>query len=254
MSEKSLIINEPLEGFWRGFRLRREGSFPAVLLLHGSGGYNSPDYLMTAMFLAMHGYLAVPFGYSNGTTPWDAGVIWNVELENTANAIYALKENPLCTGKVGLIGSSRGAEHATLLSSLMAKEGMDHMPDCLIAHANANIIFPAFDSRCARPKSDPSYQNWDWEKDAWIWHGSADTIKPGNPIELEHYPNPILLAHGTADNVWHSGMTEELEKRLTENGRTPEVHYFEGEGHGFSTSGQNQYNEILLDFLERTLH
>ncbi|WP_235272409.1 acyl-CoA thioester hydrolase/BAAT C-terminal domain-containing protein [Halomonas sp. KO116] len=45
------------------------------------------------------------------------------------------------------------------------------------------------------------------------------------PIEIERYPGPLLLSHGTKDQVWSVEMTQRLVTRLREHGRHPEVHF-----------------------------
>ena len=48
-------------------------------------------------------------------------------------------------------------------------------------------------------------------------------------------------------------MTRRLSDRLQRNGRTPEVHLYEGEGHGFSADAENLHYERLTDFFARHL-
>lgn len=43
-------------------------------------------------------------------------------------------------------------------------------------------------------------------------------------------------------------MTHRLRDRLKRHGRTPEVHLYEGEGHGLNSDVENQHNELLIDF------
>ncbi|MEM7215497.1 MAG: acyl-CoA thioester hydrolase/BAAT C-terminal domain-containing protein [Pseudomonadota bacterium] len=248
-----LIRSEPVAGFWRGFMPNHEGPFPAVMLFHGSGGAQSGGYLLQAMFLAAHGYLAVPYGYSKDTTIWDAGCIRNIELLDTVGSLRALRKNPLCNNRVCLFGSSRGAEHVLLLASLMAKENIADQADCIVAHAPADVVFPAFDSRCVRPRSDPGHREWDAADPAWLWRGTSDPIKPGSAIEVEHCKMPLMITHGTNDQVWSYEMTKNLQARLDAAGKKPEIHYFENEGHGFSAHAENRFNTLLLSFLERSL-
>jgi dipeptidyl aminopeptidase/acylaminoacyl peptidase len=44
-----------------------------------------------------------------------------------------------------------------------------------------------------------------------------------------------------------------LSDRLKQHGRTPEVHLYEGEGHGVNSEVENQHNELLIDFFARHL-
>ncbi len=48
-------------------------------------------------------------------------------------------------------------------------------------------------------------------------------------------------------------MVRRLITRLTEAGRAPEAHFFEGEGHIFRAEARNQEWALLLDFFERQL-
>jgi len=48
-------------------------------------------------------------------------------------------------------------------------------------------------------------------------------------------------------------MTKRLEERLREHGRSPEVHYYEGEDHIPSSSVQNKHYVLLLDFFSKYL-
>ena len=49
-------------------------------------------------------------------------------------------------------------------------------------------------------------------------------------------------------------MTRRLEERLRAAGRTPEVHYYEGQGHISDSDGENVHHERLLAFLGRHLN
>ena len=248
------IKSELVHGFWRGYRPAKGGPFPTVLLLHGSEGSLSGWSYKQALFLAAHGYFAVPLPYSSGSTSWDAGAIRNVELSDTINALMTIRKSPVSTSKICLYGVSRGAEHALLLASLMAEDAMSGQADCIIVHAPANVTYCAFDSRCVRDENDPGWKAWDYEDNAWLWNGDSKRTKPGTKIKIEHYKNPLFITHGKNDKVWHYSMTEMLENRLLQARRQPEVHYFENEGHSLSAKAENQFNKLMLDFLERTVH
>jgi pimeloyl-ACP methyl ester carboxylesterase len=116
------IINRSLPNVGRGYSPPGDGPFPAVLILHGSNGKWSGWDHRTAAIFAVHGFLAIPFGYSNGGNAWNAGDIIDVPLDRTADALAALRAHELAGRKIGLYGISRGAEHALLLTSLMARD------------------------------------------------------------------------------------------------------------------------------------
>jgi dipeptidyl aminopeptidase/acylaminoacyl peptidase len=197
--------------------------------------------------------LAIPFGYSKGGNSWNAGSIVDVPLDRTAEALAALRAFGLSGSKIGLYGASRGAEHALLLTSLMAKDGVAGLPDAVAVHTPPDVICGAFNARMWRDSGDPGWQPWDPANRAWTWRGSSDQLLPTTPIEIERFDGPLFLSHGTRDATWSVEMTHRLWERLKQHGRTPEVHLYEREGHGFGTDAENQQHERLIDFFTRYL-
>lgn len=230
-----------------------EGPFPAILILHGSeGGWAGWSHQFATLFAA-HGFLAFPFSYSWDGNGWNAGNIRDVPLDRTVQALAALRDFKFSEPKVGMLGFSRGAEHALLVSTLMAREQLEGQPDAVAAHAPPDVVCGAFDARLWRDKGDPGWQSWDPGKRAWTWRDSSEELKPTTPIAAEAISAPVFLSHGTADDVWSVDMTRRLEARLLAAGRTPQVHYFDGQRHMFDSAGQNDLNEKLIGFFGETL-
>jgi len=230
-----------------------EGPFPAVMIFHGSEGAMSGWSHRNAVLLAAHGFLAFPFGYSKGGNAWNAGNIEEVPLDRSVNALAALRAFDYTSDKLALYGVSRGAEHALLLTSLMAREGLPGLPDAVAAHSPPDVICGAFDARRYRDSGDPGWISWDPAKRAWSWRGSSDDLLPTTPIEIERFNGPLFLSHGTADRVWSADMTIRLTDRLRSSGRNPEVHYYEGQDHIPGSSVENEHHDHLVSFLERHL-
>jgi dipeptidyl aminopeptidase/acylaminoacyl peptidase len=247
------IVSRSLPNVGRGYSPSGEGPFPAVLLLHGSEGKWSGWTHNQAAILAAHGFLAVPFGYSNGGNYWNAGDIINVPLDRTADALVALRGHELSGSKIGLYGASRGGEHALLLASLMARDGVAGLPDAIAVHAPADVICGAFNSKTFRDSGDPGWQSWDPANRAWTWRGSSDELLPTTPIEVERYDGPLFLSHGTMDTVWSVEMTRRLKDRLEQRGRAPEVHFYDDGPHGLNSEDENRQHERLIDFFARHL-
>ena len=247
------IVRRSFPNWGWGHSPAGDGPFPAILLLHGSGGRWSGWSYRTAAILAAHGFLAIPLGYSNGGNDWNAGNIIDVPLDRTAEALAALREFGLSGKKIGLYGVSRGAEHALLLTSLMAKDGLAGLPDAVAVHAAPDVICGAFYAKVWRDPGDPGWQPWDPANRAWTWRGSSDQLLPTTTIEIERFDGPLFLSHGMRDATWSVEMTRRLWERLKQHGRTPEVYLYEGEGHGFSSDAENQHHERLIDFFARHL-
>lgn len=246
------VVNRPLLGLGPSYGPPGEGPFPTVMVLHGSEGAWSGHSHVTAVVLAAHGFLAVPFGYSVGGNLWNAGNILNVPLDRTAEALAALHELPI-SDKVGLYGVSRGAEHALLASSLMARDGLPGLPDAVAVHAAPDVVCGAFVGATFRDSGDPGWRPWDPAQRAWTWRGSSEDLLPTRPIEIERYGGPVFLSHGMEDSVWSVAMTERLAERLRRSGRDPEVHLLKGQDHAPRGEDENAHHRRLLVFLLRTL-
>lgn len=247
------IIRQLIPDWGTSYGPPGDGPFPAIMILHGSEGAWSGWSHRNAVILASHGFLAFPFGYSNGGNAWNAGDIINVSLDRTVEALAALRAFHFASEKVGVYGVSRGAEHALLLASLMARDGVDGLPDAIAAHSPPDVICGAFNGRSWRDAGDPGWQAWDPGNRAWSWRGSSDELLPTTPIEIERFDAPLFLSHGTADRVWSVDMTRRLAERLHEYGRKPEVHSYEGQDHIPGSAAENDHHEHLVAFFERSL-
>lgn len=80
--------------------------------------------------------------------------------------------------------------------------------------------------------------------------GSSSELLPTTPIEIERYDGPLFLSHGTADKVWSVDMTYRLVDRLRQNGKTPELHIYEGQDHLPGSAAENVHLEFLIPFFE----
>jgi dipeptidyl aminopeptidase/acylaminoacyl peptidase len=218
--------------------------------LHGSEGGFSGWAAWQALALAIKGFVTFPFPYSKGGNFRHAGDIHDVDLDDTVDALRWLREYPRVSGKLGLYGASRGAEHAILVTSLMARDGSAELPDAVAVHSPSDTIASAFIAGNWHPKQR---ETWDPSKRAWRWRGSSECLTPTTPIELERYPGPVFLSHGEDDQVWSVDCTRRLERRLRSSGRDPEVHYFPGEGHGFKCESKTSAQARLVAFFTKHL-
>lgn len=247
------VVQRFLPGWGVTYGPAGDGPFPAIMLLHGSEGAWAGWSHRDAVLFAAHGFLAFPYGYSSGGNLWNAGHIIDYPLERSMESLRALRDFQYVEGRVGLYGVSRGAEHALLLGSLMARDELKGAPDAIAVHSAPDVVCGAFDARGFRDAGDPGWQAWDVSKRAWTWRDSHEDLLPTTPIEIERYPGPLLLSHGTEDRMWSVEMTRRLEKRLRRHGRKPAIYYYEGEDHIPSSAGQNIHYSLLLDFFSKSL-
>jgi dipeptidyl aminopeptidase/acylaminoacyl peptidase len=247
------IVRRLIPGWGTTYGPAGDGPFPAVMVLHGSEGAWSGWSHRIAVILAAHGFLAFPFGYSRGGNAWNAGNIVDVPLDRSAEALAALRGFAFSGPKIGLFGISRGGEHALLLASLMARDGVAGLPDAIAVHAPADVVCGAFNARYWRDAGDPGWQSWDPSNRAWTWRGSSEGLLPTTPIEIERFAGPLFISHGTEDRVWSVDMTRRLAARLHAAGRDPQVHYFEGEEHTLRSEAENDFNEKLIAFFSGNL-
>ena len=200
--------------------------------------------------MAGSGFCTIAPGYSRGGDAWHAGDILDVDLDQTESMLIWMRESGITSGQVGLYGTSRGAEHALLVTSLMARDGSIGLPDAVAVHAPSDTIVGAFSARNVRTgillPLKPTER-------AWRWRGESDALAPGSQIEIERYDGPLFISHGEQDAVWGADRTQRLAKRLRAAGRRPEVHIYKGEGHVLLPEAQNTHYLRVVDFFGRAL-
>ena len=156
-------------------------------MLHGSEGAWSLHSYMGAALLAAHGFLVLPFGYSVRGTPWAAGDIRDIRIDRTAEAVEALRADPRTNGRLGVYGLSRGAEHALLLASLMARDGVAGAPEAVAVLSPPDVVVGAFLAASERERGDAGWTVYDHAARAWTWRGTSDGLLPTTPIAIERY-------------------------------------------------------------------
>jgi hypothetical protein len=171
---------------------------PAILLLHGSeGGFAGWSHVW-ALALAQAGFVTVPWSYSKGGSPCCAGDILEVSFDETKEALAWLRTAAGVSGRLGLYGESRGAEHGLLLTALMARDSPG-LPHALAAHGASDTIVGAFIASSFRPDAAAKVaRRRPWEgtpilldpKCAWCWRDTSKQLLPGSPIEIERYDGP----------------------------------------------------------------
>ncbi len=107
-----------------------------IVCLHGSeGGWAGWNDLHCALFAA-NGFVALSRNYTQDARRLTHPDIDDVPLEGTQAALAAMRAEvaPFACG-LGLLGISRGAEHALLIAKLLAEDGCAEVPDAVAVHS-----------------------------------------------------------------------------------------------------------------------
>lgn len=233
--------------YWPGRAPPRGG----VVCLHGSEGGFAGWNDVTCALLAANGFAALACNYTPESRWPRQPDIDDVPLERAETALRSLREElaPYGCG-LGLFGMSRGAEHALLLTQLLAEDGASIQPDAVAVHAPPDEVWPAFivaDFETGLPWAG------DRHRPPWSWWGTHERTRPGTLLGAAAFPCPVFIAQGTRDNVWGDEMARRLVARMTEAGGAPEAHFFEGEDHTFGAEGRNLEGSLVIDFFSRHL-
>ncbi len=251
---------------------------PGIILLHGSNGGSIPGTAVHAALLAARGFSVMTFCW------WDCDrndvriermpYLARIELTRTVAALKWFKESRFVGAdhKLGLYGISMGAEQALLLASLNRK--ITTAIDAVAVHAvndvtSAGMNFSWLDERCwtcdmkAKGCTD-SESNWNprcgpinlenespWRLPLWLWEG--EKLKIGQRIEIEQFEKPLLITHGEKDTVWNVQKAKNIDAKMKEVGRKPEVILFPNEGHGLSMPAEQERRARVESFFLESL-
>ena len=220
-------------------RPTRDDPVPGIVLVHHMPGWDE----FTQEFaerLGRHGYLVISpdlycrFGHG---TPDDVaakvrsegGVHDDSVVADCGAAARWLRRDPLCSGKVGIIGPCSGGRHALLAASRV--RGLDAVVDLW----GRGVIMPDEQRTAARPVAPIDY--------------TADL------------DSPLLGLFGNDDQSPTPAQVDEHQAELERQGKTFEFHRYDGAGHGFFYYHTPMYRqeqamdgwEKVLAFFERTL-
>jgi dienelactone hydrolase len=201
------------------------GSFPAVVVLHGSEGslHNSLD---VAQELAEKGFMALALCYFG--CPQTPEKLQSINIEQVTRAVDYLRNRPdVRPEAIALLGLSRGAELALIVGALD--------PD---VHAVISVM--------GVPWVVSGYPSGGT---AWLYQGQP---LPFHNIPVEQINGPVLLIHGERDGVWPVDHAYLLADRLAAHSHPYELAVYSDRGHDIGVSPLDAFNRMVA-FLERTL-
>ena len=194
------------------FRPARDGPFPVVIVLHGSAGFVLRTVVLGEVF-AKAGFLTVAGAWFSGsgsespTSPTPIASPYgppfsgaNLDSIKYVKALVnAAKTLPGADSRnVGLFGISRGAIAALLVASTDGVQAV------------------VADSASGRPPSK-----------------AVAIVVDTSPTDVvETLTAPVLILHGTADQIVRMEAIQIYERALLQWGKPYEAHYYEGAPHG----------------------
>jgi len=227
----------------RLYRPEGPGPFPAVVSIHG-GAWTANDRFSTAdidRYLAVHGVVVLALDVRLGGVAKFPGQVADANL-----GVRWLKTHAEEVGSraalVGGVGSSSGG-HVVLLNALrptdpvLASLPLAGHPETTAELAYVVACWPVADPlaryRMARERGNDRLL----EAHQTFWADEAE-MASGNPQlvlergEATHFP-PALIVQGTADDNLPADSAARFGDAYRRVGGTADVHFFEGEPHGF---------------------
>jgi acetyl esterase len=192
----------------RVYRPRASAPLAAVLDIHG-GGWVTGDRFQQELLdraLAANGVLVAAIDYRLAPShPYPAAV------EDVHTASAWLREQH--AGPIGAVGSSAGGHLAILCGLRSRNDGLDFV----IADAPITDTGPFANSR---------------------FFGRAEDAADANPMRIvseRTYRSlpPLLITHGSADDLVPSSVSQEFVSRYREAGGVAELRKFDALGHAF---------------------
>ena len=193
--------------------------YPLMVFIHGGGWHSgSPeDYRFVARTLADRGYATALVGYR--LVP---GGRWPAMLEDSAAAVRWVRDNAAKAGVAAdnmiLTGHSAGAYNVLMLGLDPQWLGAAGVPESSIAGV-VSLAGPA--------------DFYPWTSDSAVNAlGNAQDPQATQPVNFARADAPpILLLHGTADDVVRPKNSAALARALKAAGGRVQVEEFEGMGH-----------------------
>ena len=255
-------------------RARFQPPHPAVVLIHGGGwcgqSRDDPRERSVASDLALGGFVCASIDYTlvdlddRRERPEHDPALWPRNLHDCKRAVAFLKGQSARLGidpaRIGAIGESAGGHLAAMLGCTPGVEGLDP-PGCAdpdLCRVRAVV--------CLYAVSDPA----GWITGASVRRRGMVALERmlGGPPEVapEAYrlasPHaytsangvPVLLVHGTADEVVPPDQSREYARALEASGATSQLVLVPGAGHSFDLRPpQRDLRPLVLSFFRRYL-
>jgi acetyl esterase/lipase len=197
-------------------------SRPAVVLVHGGGWTNFDKSTMRALaqFLALAGFVAVPVDYR---LFHDDATRWPAQLDDVQRAVRWLRANSakynVDADHIGAYGHSAGAQIATLLGMMETHDNSDPALAKYSSKVQA-VVDASGPTDFANGKDNDakqflaSFLGADFATHPELWRDASPVF------HVAKSNAPILIIHGTRDDMVPISQAEELNDALVKAGAT----------------------------------
>ncbi|MCS6978226.1 MAG: alpha/beta hydrolase [Gemmatales bacterium] len=249
-----------------------DGPFPAIVLVHGGGWKNGSykDFKGTIQALAAEGFVAVSVQYRltppRGTAPSGLKARWPAQIEDCKCAVRWLRANAskykVAKDRIGAVGFSAGG-HLVLLLGLTTKEdGLegngDLTPEAAKESSRVQCVVDFF--------GPTDLTTGDWEKlvepllldllDGPLTEKRKEyqQASPITYVRKDKDNPPILIFHGTKDNIVRYNQSTKIVDALKNVGADVTLVTMEGDGHGWSGEKLTMTVKQTVDFFKKHLN
>ncbi len=225
---------------------------PVVLMIHGGGWISGTknDYHDEASWLCEQGFaVAVPEYRLAPLYPFPAAIA-DIQLA-TSFLRNESKRLEIDSERVGAIGNSAGG-HLAAMTGLCTKP-FNHEVEVAPVQAVVNICGLA-DIRNPRETNFDIAIPFIEQFMSCGYEGNEQAYADASPVTYV-CPEvaPILIIHGSDDDVVKPEVSAQLHEALSECGAESYFYEMPGEAHSFSFDGWMKVRELYLDFLSKKL-
>jgi acetyl esterase/lipase len=195
---------------------------PAIVLVHGGGwtGFDKSTMQPLARFLALAGFVAVPVNYR---LFHDDATRWPAQLDDVQRAVRWVRANSakynIDPAHIGAYGHSAGAQIATLLGMMETRDNSDVTLAKYSSKVQAVVDAsgPTDFTKDTDDDAKPFLTNFlgaDFATHPAVWRDASPLF------HVAKSNAPILIIHGTHDEMVPISQAEELNDALTKAGAT----------------------------------
>jgi acetyl esterase/lipase len=214
---------------------------PAVVLVHGGGWTNFDKSTMRALaqFLALAGYVAVAVDYR---LFHDDATRWPAQLDDVQRSVRWLRANSakynVDPNHIGAYGHSAGAQIATLLGMLETRDNSDAALAKYSSKVQAVVDASGPTDFTNGMDNDgkqflAGFLGGDFATHPELWRDASPIF------HVAKSDAPILIIHGTRDDMVPISQAEELNDALTKAGATVQFLRLDSD-HMFSDPGMHR--------------